>query len=512
MKVYGTLDSAQFEMLASAPGNTPTGRFYMNITNPVQGVPYIFDGTSWRQIMLGTSNASGLVSQNSSTSCTVDWSQGLNQQVILTNHCTIRFINPQAGQEHFLYVQQRVMETGTGIVWPYVYKFDMTDQDPKRMNYQPIGCSQSSETQVYSWFYSPSIKAGYTTIPYQSPVQGTLAPTACFGIDVSPDGKYLAQGCSTTPFVGVSAVFDGGSQPFLGLRNMVVPTAAANTANGIAYHPDNWAYFVSSTTSPFIQGYFLDRGAGNTAMANPGTLPTGAGQCIAMHPIGAAVGIGHTTTPFFSLYNIASTGFVAKYTNPVTLPAAQVNSLAFSPLGNYVAAAGQTTPFLQVWPFDVGTGFGTILTNPAVLPTGGPAGGFGKGVAWRPQSDYIALAMTVSPYLYIVNFNAATGTFGGTVTTTSSTLTAAVNCVQWTPDGQYLLVGTSTAPYLYVYDFSSLTIGAPIAYDVSNPTGQVNDIVVHPNGEMVFVSMNVTPFLRTYLLPRKVRNYIKLVV
>lgn len=513
MKIYGTLESAQFELLSANPGNTPTGRFYMNITAPAAGVPWIYDGSAWRRIMLGTSNASGFVTQNSTGTCTVDWSQGLFQQINLTAHCTIRFINPQAGQNHVLYVVQRVQETGLGTYnIPFVYKFDMADQDPKRGNYQPIGCGQSSESQVYTWFYSPGIKAAYVNIPFQAAVPATLPPATCFGIDVSPDGKYVAQGCSTTPFVGVSAFFDGGAQSLLGLRNNVVPTAAANTANNICYHPDNWAYFVSSGTSPFIQGYFLDRGAGLTAMANPATLPAGVGQCLAIHPTGAAVGIGHTTTPFMSFYPVSSAGFGVKYGNPVTLPAAQVNGLAFSPLGNYLAAASQTTPFIQVWPFDLTTGFGTILSNPSSLPINGPVGQFGKPIAWRPQSDYIAMAMASAPWLYVVNFNATTGVFGSSVSTAASTLSATVNCVQFTPDGQYLLVGTSTAPYLYIYDFSLFTIGAPLTYEASNPTGQVNDIVVHPSGEYVFVSMNVTPFIRTYLLPRKIRNYMKLVV
>lgn len=508
MKVQGQLEVAQLEQIASAsPTPTPTGRTYIDVTNAAKGVMRVYDGTSWRQVPFTQSSA--FISQNSGTACTVDWSTGLFQQVVLTGHATISFSNPQSGQEHVLVVQQRVQETGSGYATPYVYKLNMIDQDPRRGPYQPTTCPQSSESHMYRWFYSAGVKAAYGTLPQVFGNPSSLPAAASSGIDISPDGRYICSGHTSSPFQSVYPVYDGGGIFFYGAKNIVTPQTPAAAINSVCYSPDGSQIFLVSGTTPFIQGYNVDRGTSFAVFANPGTLPTGAGQCVAMHPAGLAVAIGHTTTPFMSAYPLVSLGYGSKYTNPATLPDAQVNALAFSPNGDYLAGVSQTTPFLRVWPFDPITGFGAVVANPSSLPAGGPAGSIGKGVAWRPQGDYIAVAMSTTPYLYIVSFNRATGAFGGTVSTALSGIAATVNCLQWTPDGQYLICGNATS--LYIYDFSAQTIGAAISLDVAAPGVTINDLVVTPNGENVILSLASSPFVKTYALPRKVRNYLRLV-
>lgn len=510
MKVLGQLEGAQLEQIASvSPTPTPTGRIYADITAASRAIPKFYDGTAWRSMLMTATT--GLVSQNSGTSCTVDWSAGLYQEVVLSNHCLISFSNPQANQEHVLIVTQRVLESGSGYNTPYLYKFNMTDQDSRRQPYQPIGCQQSSTNQVYRWFYSAGIRPAYATIPQGFGNPATLPAAASAGIDISPDSKYISSGHTSSPFQSVYPVYDGGYNFLYGSKNIVTPQTAAAAVNGIVYSPDGQLVVTSAASTPFIQGWLLDRGTSQVVLANAVTIPTGNAQCVVMHPAGLAAGVGHTTTPFMSIYPITANGWGTKYANPLTLPVAQVNSLAFSPLGTYLAAASQTTPFLQVWPFDQSTGFGTVVANPSSLPAGGPAGALGKAVAWRPQSDYIAVGMTTSPYLYIVSFNPTTGTYGATVSTAASGLTTSVMCVQWTPDGQYLLVGNATTPFLWIYDFSAGTIGTAIAYDVSNAGQQVNDMVIHPSGEYVTLSLNASPFIKTYALPRKAKNYVRLI-
>lgn len=509
MKVNGQLEKAQFEQIASAaPSPSPTGRVYANITNANKAIPTFYDGTNWRPMLMGQTSA--LISQNSGTACTVDWSTGLYQMVVLTNHAVISFSNPQSGQEHILVVQQQAQENAGALKTPFNYKFNMIDQAVRRGNYQPISCSQSSEDQLWRWFYSTTIKPGYATIPFVYPNPATLPASQSNGIDISPDGKFVCSGNTTSPFASVYPIFDGGGYLYYGNKNTVTPATAAAAIVAVSYSPDNNLIYTVGGTTPFLQGWFLDRGTGVTVLSNPVTIPTGAGQCVDVHPSGVFVAVGHTTTPFMSVYPVTPGAWGTKLTNPLTLPAAQVNSIAFSRTGDYLAAAGQTTPFLQVWPIDPVTGFGTISSNPSSLPTGGPAGATGRGVAWRPQGDYIAMANTTSPFLYIVNFNRASGAFGASISVGSSTLANATNCVAWTPDGQYLLVGSATTPFLFIYDFSAQTIGAPLAFDGANPGGTINDMVVHPNGEYVMLSLNATPFIKTYALPRKAKNYLRL--
>ena len=513
MKLYGQLEKAQFESIAStSPTPAARGRFYADISGGSVAVPKFHNGTTWLPFLLGQS--SPLVSQNSGTACTVDWSTGLNQQVVLTGHCAISFANPQAGLLHRLVVTQRATEfAGTT---PYMFRFNLPDQLSRRSSQQPIGVLQSSESQVFTWFYQSAVKPAYATIPggYGNPP--TLPATLITGLDLHPNPalNLLAGGRTSSPFTQSLRYFDGGPKFYWGKTDPSTPTAAAAQVVALAYHPDGHTLFCASGTSPFIQAFFLDQfGVPNQfTYANPGTLPAGAGQCIAVHPSGSHVVIGHTTTPFMSAYPSNSGVFGPKLSNPATLPAAQVNAAAFSPQGDYLAVGSQTTPFLQVYPFDPFTGFGTILSNPGTLPAGGPPGALGKDIAWHPAGTFIAMGMSTSPYLVVYPFNRATGTFGTPTTPFFIGAPAAtINCVAWSPCGNYLAAGNSAG--LFIYDMSAgagLPIAGPLTFDSAGPGVQVNDIVWHPSGELIFLALNASPFIMTYPAPRKQKNYIKI--
>lgn len=505
MKVLGQLEGAMLENLTSDPANAPTGRMYINTATPSQSVPRVYTGTSWQPFALGQSTS--LVSQNSGNACTVDWSQGLNQQVVLTGHCTISFSNPVSGATHMLVITQRATETAS--TTPYQYKLNMIDQATRRRTYQPVSVLQSSESAEYSWLYAASVKAAYANVPARMSDPPAALATTAPGIDIHPTLGIVGGVQTSSPFATTIRYWDGGAKLYWQKTDVSTPTTFAGSANGFAYHPDGHTAFVTSHTSPYIEAVGVDiYGVPNkNKYADPGTVPTGNAQGVAVHPSGLSIAVGHTTTPFISGYPIGEGAFGTKYTNPVSLPAAQVNCLAFSPLGDYIACAGQTTPFLQVWVFDPFTGFGAISSNPGSLPAGGPAGSTGKGVAWRPQGDYIAMAMTTTPYLVVYPFNRTTGAFGAKISPTA--LAGSASAVQWSPDGQYLFVACGTTPYLYVFDFSASTLGTLATLDGSNPGAALFDLAVAPNGEYLFASVNASPYIMAYPVPRKVRNYLR---
>lgn len=507
MRVNGQLEVAQLEQLASDPALSPTGRVYMNIASPAAAIPRVYDGTKWQQFQFSSTTI--VRSQNSGQACTVDWGTGLVQEVVLTNHCVISFTNPQAGQIHQLIVTQKAYNTSGNM---YQYKLNMSDQDARRQPYQPLGILQASENNVFSWYYSAGIRTAYATTPASIANPVTLPSTAAAGITIHPNGRWIQYGQTTSsPFYSVQEFFDSGAKAKWGRKNASANAAAAAAVVGLEYSPDGDQLFLASATTPFIQGYPVDQAYGNTGTvySNPGTLPTGAGQCIAMHPNGTHVGIGHTTTPFMSLYPISHAGFGTKLTNPATLPAAQVNSLAFASTGDYLAGAGQTTPFLQVWPFDPIAGtIGTILANPTSLPAGGPAGSLGKGVSWRPQADFIALCSTTSAQVYVTGFNRVSGAFTGVQLTDAAGANA--NCCAWTPDGQYLIVGFNASPWMKVYDFSNQTLTTSVSFDVASPGVAVTDITIHPSGYFMVLSLSSSPFVMCYPLPYKTRNYMRI--
>lgn len=505
MKVNGQLEVAQFEQLAADPALLPTARVWANILNPAAALLKFFDGT--RVQTLQFASASTLNSQNSGQAVTVDWSTGLNQEVVLTNHCLISFTNPQAGQFHRLVVTQKTYNTSKQV---YQYKLNMIDQDSARGSYQPQGALQPSENKVFTWYYTAGIRAAYATVPAALANPVSNPSEAVSGIDISPDGANLFYGRPTTPFSANHQFFDVGARAFIGAINFSAPSAAAAKIISTRFSPDGSISFGVSGTTPFLQSFTTDRAsyrAGPVFFPNPGTLPAGAGASLDVHPSGTHVIIGHATTPFMSCYPFDSAGFGAKLANPGTLPAAQVNGVAFSPMGDYVATVGPTTPFLQVWPFDpIAGAFGTIIANPATLPLTGCGATLGKAVAWRPQGDFIACGD--GTHVYVTGFNRITGAF--TSTQISDTPSAAsATCMQWTPDGQYLIVGFTASPFLKIYDFSGGGLGTNVTFDVSAPAAQVNDIVVDPSGRFMVLALNASPWVQGFPLPTKVRNYLR---
>jgi WD40 repeat protein len=524
MKVFGQLDAAQLEQVTGTVGlATPTGRVVMDITAPLSAIPKVFNGSSWLPLVLGTAGSAPF-SQNSGIGCTVNWANGLIQEVVLTGNCTISFSNPVLGQQHILIVTQNPQAVSA---LQYSYAFNMIDQDVRRQGaYQPINLQLlPTQNQVFSWYYSTAIKPGYATIPslISTTNANYLPAVAPTSVAVSPDGKWFTYGTGTTPFGSAIQVIEGAGRPQILPFTVDTAWAAAVTQKGIS--PDGTVIFATSGTSPFIQahaGYGAGTGGygqgieSSGVFANPGALPAGAAQCLDVHPLGAWVAVGHATTPFMSVYPFdAGNSFGTKLTSPGTVPANEVVGIAFSPLGDYLAAICVTTiPYIQVWPFSIAAGMtgaiGTIVAQPGTLPAGAPTTGLGHQLAWRPQGDYIAMVMNTTPYLYVVAFNRTTGAFGATATN-SYVPPAALSSVQWTPDGQYLVCGCSSSPFLIVLDFSSGAIGASaVALDGTGIGQAVNDVAVARHGEWVMCALAATPFFKIIPLPTKVRNYLKL--
>ncbi len=517
MKVLGQLEGAQLEQNVGNPTPTPTGRVFADITNPLAAVPMFYNGTGWKQLI---QQGVSLVSQNSGKACTVDWSTGVQQRVVLTDNAIISFANPQAGQVHTLIVSQAAKNSTNA---NYLYKLNMIDQDPAGKNYQPRRWMPMGESETWNWYYQAGVKAAYATVPQVVSTKNTVADPAGTPTcgDIAPGGETIWLGHASSAFGSELQVYMGREKPVL--QTLFANAAWAAALVGVSYTPDgNFAFGVSGT-SPFIEGRFTHAGFQGgpgegavliTSWANPGTLPAGAGKCVAAHPSSAFVACGHTTTPFMSCYPINTGGtFGTKITNPGTLPAAQVNGIAWSPVGDFLTVGSQTTPFIQTYPFTFagGTGsFGSVVANPGTLPADGPAGAGSKQIAWRPQGDFIAMLTNTSPWLYVVPFNRSTAAYG-TALTINYTPPAKPITLSWSPDGQYIVMGTTSSPYIICLDFSALTIPATAATLDSTGIGQaIAEVAIHPSGEWAACVLTATPYVATISLPNKIRNYLRL--
>lgn len=517
MLVYGELIGAMLEQVSGTPsGLAQRARIWADITNPSSAVPMFYDGSSSFPISLDQSTA--MITQNSGKGCTVDWSQGLNQQVTLTDNCVIKFANPQSGKTHTLaVVQNNSGATGLQSGPAYVHTLDMPDQEVGRGLWQPQQVIPMGDCKVYEWFYKFGITAPYTTVPDTAVFQPRTAVlgTVPAGIAISPDGKAVGVTGNATPFSSWYWLSDGspGANSLFGDRNVVTPATAVGTLLATAYSPNGKIVYVGGSTTPFINGYFVDRYTPvGTALANPATLPAGVVGALAVHPTGNYIVAGHATTPFMSCYPTVvgnTDGFGVKLANPSTLPPSTVQSVAWCPQGDYLAIASAASPFLMVYPFNdtgvVGAAtFGAPVTNPSTIPFIAPNTSGYHALAWRPQGDFIALTMSTSG-LYIVPFNRTTGTFGTAFTMGSLTTYS----VAWTPCGTYLILTTAAGGY-FVYDFSTLT-PVVVAFDTANGLSSCPDALVHPNGNyMLVVNNSGTPNIYQAPLPRRQKNYLRI--
>lgn len=516
MQVNGQLERAQLEQVSGPPaGAQPTGRVVADITNPAAAVPIFYDGTQWRQLAFPETPQS-LVSQNSGKSCIVDWSQSLEQQVVLTDNCVISFINPQEGKVHKLFVTQSSVTGMGGAGNTYVYVLDMPDQETSLGTWQPNGNALAlGVTRTHAWYYKSGLRPGYGTLAANFFTNAAMA-SPHHGGRFSPDGKAFTAGTSANPFADKYLTLQKQPTvgPLWGIRQLPVPAAAAGIVADAAYSPDSQTLAYAVQVSPFIQAGYVDEYSIVGFFSNPGTLPAGAGNSVDWHPSGNYVGVAHTGAPSMTIYPFQN-GYGTKLANPSSLPAGNGLGIAFAPTGDYVTVATSATPFLHTYQFTDSAGNGTIgnlVGNPTSLPPGAPI--VARCVAWRPQADYIALAIGTAPYLYVVPFDRVNASYGTPLTVPNGAIAQQAHCVAWTPCGQYLLVGTTTAATtsLYVFDFSSFTIGTPISYDLFPwNTTALYGISIHPSGDYVWLNYSASPWLGQGTLPRKTRNYLKLV-
>lgn len=525
-KINGYLNRAQLEPVNGStflidPAQAISARVVADIDNTGNIIPYFHNGTSWKKLQLAPTT-DGVVSQNSGKAITVDWSTGLVQRVLLTDNALISFSNPQEGQIHRLIVAQNLTNTSSLNGNVYTFAFNLSDQDCGVFPYQPESPIAYGQSRNFSWLYRASARAGYATIPSITWAGAVIGAVSRTGSAFSPDGTMFASGRGTSIFHDYLKVLAGSPNqktPLAGVVNSpVTPLTAQGVVNAIRFHPSGNYVMNAISSTPYVEVYAtIDRGVpvGNR-FADPASLPAGAASNIDVHPNGQYLAVSHATTPFVSAYSFSGSQPV-KLSNPASLLSSTPAVVAFNPLGGYMSLTTNTTPFIHTYNFTDAAGTGTIgslIANPSTLPLGAsaPANGL-RYLAWRPQGDYIAMSMgNLAPYLYIVPFSRSTGTYGTPLTISAGLITQQIQAINWTPDGQYLIIGTTTggASSLFVFDFSLGTIGAAIAFDGTAPTVAITDIAVHPTGEFMVVSHSASPWATVYLLPRKVRNYVRL--
>jgi hypothetical protein len=184
-------------------------------------------------------------------------------------------------------------------------------------------------------------------------------------------------------------------------------------------------------------------------------------------------------------------GFGTKYTNPATLPTGIGQSVAFSPAGNAIAVAHNTSPFITAYPWSVGSGFGTKYADPATLPTGN-----GQSVAFSPAGDAVAVAHnTATPYITAYPWTVGSG-FGTKYTNPATLPTNVADSVAFTPAANAIVVGHFGGNGITAYQWSASGFGTK--YTDTIAPNRIFSIAFNTAGNVAALAGNTSPYVFAY--------------
>lgn len=273
-------------------------------------------------------------------------------------------------------------------------------------------------------------KKGLTNT-YDKLLNPTFPGSAIWGMDSSPDGKFLAAAIASTPYISI----------------------------------------------------YKRNGETFTLLSNPASLPTGSGRDVAFSPDNKYLAVGHGTTPFVTIYKRDGDTFTKIATPFNTLPGGTTLSVAFSPDGNYFAVGMSVSPYVNVWRIDSTLDTFTKIT----IPTAG-SGGNVNSVKFSPDSLHLIYAGGSSPSYGGYLINSSTDTFTALTIIGSPATTG--NHVAFSPDGVYMSVGASTDLAILKRNnanntYSVITSQPPT---VQKPAGEVNASAWSKDGNYLLVS------------------------
>jgi len=207
-------------------------------------------------------------------------------------------------------------------------------------------------------------------------------------------------------------------------------------------------------------------------------------------PVGffAMGGDSVTEGVLFTLKTVDAQGVVAVGENDPATPPSPVERLRFSPNGEFVAVTYSTT--LAVYAYTNGD-IGALIDTIA-LPAGA-ATGSRHGLAWHPDSDFIAVgfADTTGDSLGVYSWDGTTLTNVDLVPDVSSS--GGATACAWNKDGVHLAVGYFGGKvHLFTWDGSTLTDVDTGPFSV---TSTIQSLTWSPSGVYLLVAINNSGFL-----------------
>ena len=321
---------------------------------------------------------------------------------------------------------------------------------------------------------------------------GTLpagVPNAC---KFSPDGRFVAFGHSTTPFV---TIYERSGATFTKLPNP--GSLPAGTVNGLGWSPDGNLLVCAHSTTPFITSY-QRQGLNFTKLGTPGTLPSTTGRGAWFSPNGEFLQVANN---HISLGN----GSVIYQVNGTTLTslgdiiggADGSPSTAWSPDSQYIFGQDGLTGIAEIYQ-RTGTTFQALgFAETLFTSTWGSTYGLVTSASWSPDGQTLALGVENTPFIQIYQWaNQALENLALPAFTPEGT----VNALEWSRDSKYLAIGyTGSVGCVDIYqnNFNGTISNTWVAL-APNSLVQANGISWSPSTQFLSVATQSSPYINIY--------------
>lgn len=172
------------------------------------------------------------------------------------------------------------------------------------------------------------------------------------------------------------------------------------------------------------------------------TLPGVVNYC-RFSPDGQYLVIGTVSSPYIVFIKLSDMSF---NTLLDVMPTGQVRDFAWSPNGNFFVTVGSGTPSINAYMINKTTG---DYENIAIsdLP------GYGYDCVWSPNSKYLFVSYSTSPYISVFDFSVDPVAVVDTPFVTNPQQVAYGSDIS--KDGKWLLLTIHNSPYVIGYDISS---------------------------------------------------------
>lgn len=221
---------------------------------------------------------------------------------------------------------------------------------------------------------------------------------------------------------------------------------------------------------------------------NSQVYSTWAGSGISWSPDNKYVAVGGNNGQPFIFFFKRFGDTLIKLPNPTSLPAGQTNDVAWSPNGQYLAIAISSAPFITIYKRS-----GDVFTKLADPITSPPSSAY--GVSWSPDGAFLALAMIGSSQPGFIWYSFSEDTL---TKMPDPAVLPNTNCykVSWASNGTYVAVSADSTPFLFVYKKVGSTL-IKLDNPLTLPASQSHSVKWSPDSQYLVVGSSLNIYKRT---------------